>query len=226
MEKANNYSQIDGKICYIVGAGDPFLPFALKDGDTVIAADGGYDILRAHGMRADLVIGDFDSSQAAVQDLEGASLVERHPVHKDETDMALSLLRGYEMGYRRFVLLGGTGGREDHTYANYQLLLRARHMGADAVLVGRSQLVRVIENGACQLFGKVGETLSVFALNKEALGVTIEGAAYPLTDGTLTADFALGVSNAFATDRVRITVRDGALLVFSPLCDLNKIEFS
>lgn len=47
-------------ICYVIGAGELY-PAGLepKVGDWVIAADGGYRALRALGLRADLVVGDF-----------------------------------------------------------------------------------------------------------------------------------------------------------------------
>ena len=184
MEKANNYSQNIRGICYIIGAGEPFLPFQKKSDDCVIAADGGYDRLCASGIVPDLCIGDFDSA-ASRMDANISVPIVRYPIHKDETDMALAALRGYDMGYRRFVLLGGTGGREDHTFANYQLLLRMSRMGASGVLVGQSQLVRVLEKGFCTLHGKPGDTLSVFSFGGRALGVTLEGTEYPLTDGVL-----------------------------------------
>ena len=49
-------------ICYIFGAGE-FVPcnITLTESDLVIAADGGYDHLLQIGLRADVVIGDFDS---------------------------------------------------------------------------------------------------------------------------------------------------------------------
>ena len=223
MKKANNCRQNERKICYIVGAGEPFLPFCKKSDDLIIAADGGYDRLCARGIVPDLCIGDFDSASSSM-DADVCVPIERHPVQKDETDMALAALRGYEMGYRRFILLGGTGGREDHTFANYQLLLRMARMGASGILVGNSHLVRVIADGSSTLYGQVGDTLSVFAFGGCACGVTLEGTEYPLTEGVLETHFPLGVSNSFAAETVRITVRDGALLIFSPLYDLEKIE--
>ena len=49
-------------ICYIVGAGEcKKLDFTKKDGDIVIAADGGYKYLQRAGIKPDIVIGDFDS---------------------------------------------------------------------------------------------------------------------------------------------------------------------
>ena len=36
--------------------------------------------------------------------------------------MVFALRKGLELGYRRFILLGGVGGRLEHTLGNLQLL--------------------------------------------------------------------------------------------------------
>lgn len=223
-ENVKNCSEIRDGICYIVGAGEPFLPFSPKDDDYVIAADGGYEQLCRAGIRTDLLLGDFDSLSASLLSASDGEKIERHPVRKDDTDTALAALRAYELGYRRMVLLGGAGGREDHTFANYQLLLRLRRMGCAALLVGESACVRVVQNESITLHGKIGEVLSVFAFGADAHGVTLRGVEYPLEGGELTVDVALGVSNAFSAPTAEIGVANGTLLVFSPLTDLEEIE--
>ena len=45
------------------------------------------------------------------------------PVEKDDTDTLLCLKYGMELGYREFLMIGGIGGRLDHTMANIQTLL-------------------------------------------------------------------------------------------------------
>ena len=50
--------------CIIVGAGDFFgMPFQPAEEDYVIAADAGYENLKAAGIVPDLVVGDFDSME-------------------------------------------------------------------------------------------------------------------------------------------------------------------
>ena len=61
MENVKNCSDYRDGICYIVGAGEPFVPFSPKENDYVIAADGGYERLCTAGIRTDLLLGDFDS---------------------------------------------------------------------------------------------------------------------------------------------------------------------
>ena len=106
-------------ICYIVGAGELHSLPSPTEGDLVIAADGGLDALASGGITPAVVVGDLDSLSGRVP--EGVEIL-RHPVEKDETDSHLSYLEGAKRGYTRFSLYGCTGGRDDHTFANYSLL--------------------------------------------------------------------------------------------------------
>ena len=102
--------------CYIFGAGD-FTPCTidLTSKDLVIAADGGYDYLIRLGLRADVVLGDFDSVTSP--DLWDDAICEKltYPPEKDDTDMMLAIKLGLSRGYREFAIYGGLGGRLDHT---------------------------------------------------------------------------------------------------------------
>ena len=107
-------------ICYIVGAMSltPDLRPYPTQGDYVIAADLGFDSLMAYGVNPDLAVGDFDSLGHRPNHPNVIQL----PAEKDDTDMVYALRKGLELGYRRFVMLGGVGGRLEHTLGNLQLL--------------------------------------------------------------------------------------------------------
>ena len=94
--------------CYIFGAGD-FTPCTidLTSKDLVIAADGGYDYLIRLGLRADVVLGDFDSVTSP--DLWDDAICEKltYPPEKDDTDMMLAIKLGLSRGYREFAIYGG-----------------------------------------------------------------------------------------------------------------------
>ena len=107
------------RVCYIFGAGDRCKrPISLHSDDLVIAADGGFDYLEEIGLRADIVLGDFDS--VISYDLPSDAM--RYPRDKDDTDMFIAAKLGLEKGYTEFIIYGGLGGRLDHTLANIQLL--------------------------------------------------------------------------------------------------------
>ena len=103
--------------------------------DFVIAADKGYEALEAYGVPPDLVVGDFDSLGRRPSHPNVIQL----PSAKDDTDMVYALREGLDRGFRRFVLLGGVGGRLEHTLANLQALSWLTTQGARGVLAGRPQ---------------------------------------------------------------------------------------
>lgn len=196
-------------VCYIVGAGVLYGKPAPKDGDLVIAADGGYDHLSALGIVPDLVIGDMDSVSAEHIGIQTI----RYPKKKDKTDMHLAYLIGREKGYREFVVYGGTGGRPDHTFANYSLLFLAKNNGDSITVVDEKYDIFALKNEKIEILDRCGCTLSVFAFSGRAEGVCIDGCEYNVSDGVLECDFALGVSNEITLDTASVAVSCGRLLV-------------
>lgn len=194
-------------VCYIICALPQNHSFSPKPGDLVIAADGGY----AHmgGIKPDLVVGDFDSLGYVP---EGEKVV-RHPAEKDDTDTMLAARIGIERGYRTFLLLGGVGGRLDHTLANIQTLAYLRESGARAALIGEGETITLIQNEALRFRAGLSGIISVFSYGAVAYGVYERGLAYALTDATLTDTNPLGVSNAFTGEPAEVRVRDGRLVV-------------
>lgn len=197
------------KTCYIVGAGDFNTPFTPGECDLVIAADGGYDSLGKFGIRCDLLIGDLDSISEVPTGVE----ILRHPVKKDETDMMLAYLEGAERGYTDFCILGATGGREDHTFANYCLLLYMAERGHRGCILSDTGTTLLVKNGEITVKGESGKHFSAFAFGKEAVGVTIRGLEYECEGVTLSPEFPLAVSNRFIGGEGCVSVKDGALLV-------------
>lgn len=202
----------DSRRCVIFTArceGDPLDAYDPRPGDFVLCADGGWQIAEGMGVRPDLVLGDFDSSPAP----EGVG-IERFPAEKDDTDTMLCLKKGLSLGFDDFILVGGFGGRLDHTLANLQTLLYARRQRARAELSDGLRWATVIEGETLRMPRRPGY-LSVFALDGPCRGVTLRGVKYAAEDIELTPAFPLGVSNAFAADAAEISVREGALLVLS-----------
>lgn len=200
-------------ICYIVGAGDFYVPFTPDEGDLVIAADGGYDHLKKFGIRCDLLLGDLDSIRETPSEVE----ILRFPVRKDETDTYLAYREGAKRGYKIFHVYGGTGGREDHTYANYCLLLYAKNEKNNVFLISEKAKVSLIKDESVTLYGKAGKHLSFFPFGSDAEGVSIFGAEYECENITLKSDFPLTVSNIFKDSPATASVRRGVLLVMEEI---------
>ena len=175
--------------------------------DCVIAADGGLRHTQALGLQPDVILGDFDSLGYTP---EGANVF---PVEKDDTDAMLAVRRGLALGHRDFVLYGGMDGRRlDHTIANFQTLQFLADHGARGYLVGQEYCAAVICSETVVFPANAEGILSLFCLGPDAEGITLEGLQYPLTDGTLTSGFPLGVSNHFMGQQARITVKCGSVL--------------
>ena len=133
------------KICYIVGAMSltPDLRPYPTSGDYVIAADRGFDSLVAYGVNPDLAVGDFDSLGHRPNHPNVIQL----PAEKDDTDMVYAIRKGLELGYRRFILLGGVGGRLEHTLGNLQLLDWLTLHGAQGFLAGEKTVATCLRDG-------------------------------------------------------------------------------
>lgn len=196
------------KVCYIIGAyhGEDAVIRPASD-DFVIAADGGYAALQTLGVKADLVVGDFDSLGFVPE----AEEVVQHPVRKDDTDTLLAIRLGLERGYQHFVITGALGGRLDHTFANLQALLFLRNHGAKGVLFGDNTVVTAVTDSSITIEGE--GTLSVFTMDAQAKGVYLRDVSYPLEHAELTNSFPIGVSNEFIGKPATIGAEQGTLLV-------------
>ena len=203
--------QCENRICYVVGAMS--LPLSLRPcpapGDYVIAADRGYDSLMAYGVNPDLVVGDFDS----LGEVPNHPNVIQLPAEKDDTDMVFALRQGLDLGYRRFVMLGGVGGRLEHTLGNLQLLDWLASQGAQGFLAGEKTVATAVRNGTLTFPAAMSGYLSVLCNSGTARGVTLRGLKYPLERYTMTGSFPLGVSNQFLGQPASVSVEDGCLLL-------------
>ena len=196
-------------VCYIIGAGEMYGAPEPTDDDFVIAADGGYDAARSLDIMPDLLIGDMDSISAVPKSVD----ILRVPVEKDETDTYLCYREGVRRGFTDFLIYGGVGGRDDHTFANYSLLIGAKNDGNRVTLVGERFNIFAIKNEKISITGRVGATLSVFAFAGECNGVTITGCKYNTDSVTLSPAFPLGVSNEITDNTATVEVEDGTLLI-------------
>ena len=214
------------RIAYIFGAGEPSVPAVIppREDVLVIAADGGYEVACRVFGRPDLAVGDFDSLGYLPSDVECL----RHPVEKDDTDLALAAEIATLRGADELYLYSALGGRLDHTVANLQLLyslalrgIRATLFGADGVAV-----TALVGGERADLAPKETGTVSVFAIGGVAEGVTLTGLKYPLADATLDPHTPLGISNERTGAAASISLLRGAILVFYPASNDNVLTVS
>ena len=197
-------------ICYIIAAGDvDTMTLSKADNDFIIAADAGYLHLSALAAEADLVVGDFDSM---TEKPKHPNIIV-YPSVKDKTDTILAIDEGLRHGYRTFVILGGLGGRLDHTLANIQALSYIAVTGGRGYLLGSGTAVTVIRDAGMSFDRDNKGVVSVFCCGETALGVSLRGLKYELENAEMHAAMPLGVSNEFIGVQSDITVKSGTLAV-------------
>ena len=200
-------------VCHVFGAGEFSGPVPVVDSrDIVIAADGGFTILKQLGLVADYIIGDFDS----LPEIPPHKNIVRLPEQKDITDMRAALALGLEKGFREFSIYGGTGGRFEHTLANLQCIAWLSQNDARGYLRDERKTVTAITNGSIFFGRETRGYISIFAHTDIAKGVFLVGLKYPLTDATVTNIFPIGVSNEFTGIDSSVTVHDGTIIVVYP----------
>lgn len=179
-----------------------------------MAADGGYDYLIRLGLRADVVLGDFDSVTSP--DLWDDAICEKltYPPEKDDTDMMLAIKLGLSRGYREFAIYGGLGGRLDHTIANIQSLTYLAGEGAAGILYGDSYALTVIKDSSFTVPKDATGMVSVFSLSDSSRKCIDQGLEIQKwMELSLTNVFPLGVSNETTCKKGIISVGAGTLLV-------------
>jgi thiamine pyrophosphokinase len=192
---------------------------AIAAGALLICADrGGMTALR-WGLQPDWVVGDLDSLEPeALATLQAMPEVawRTAPAEKDETDLELALYTALEVGARDLIILGGLGGRLDHTLGNLYLLAAPRltEVGAQVCLLGENEEIFLLRGGdALHLEGNPGELVSLIPLSSAAQGIRTEGLYYPLRSETLWLGPSRGVSNEFTGQSATVTFDAGLLLV-------------
>lgn len=215
------------RICYILSAmeiGD--LRICPDEGDLVIAADAGVRHLDALGLRAGLIVGDFDSL-GKVPRAEKDRLVV-HPIEKDDTDTLLAVREGLARGYHEFVIAGALGGRLDHTLANLQTLAflekSSESVKNHGYLIGDGKIIALLSDESITFHAGHSGVLSLFCVGDRA-EVTIEGLKYPLDRYPMTPDFPIGVSNEFIGEESKITIKNGRvwLILDGSLAEISEI---
>ncbi|MEJ7845955.1 MAG: thiamine diphosphokinase [Acidimicrobiales bacterium] len=187
----------------------------------VYAADSGAEVASQLGLDVDVVVGDLDSiSPGALAAAEAAGArIDRHPVAKDATDLALAVGTAIDDGAVEVLVLAGAGGRLDHLLAGALSLADARwgHVMIRAVL-GSSRIYVVHGPGTALVSGLAAELVSLVPVGGPAIGVTTSGLRYPLVDATLEPGTTRGVSNVIEhpAGRVAVSLGAGALLVVLP----------
>ena len=153
-----------------------------------------------------LLIGDYDSSE---EPDAGHQLL---PRVKDVTDTEAALDIAFEKGAGQTVILGGLGGRFDHSLGNLSLLAKYQGRMETEILDGQNR-VKLLSPGEYAVPRSRFRFLSFVPYMGRVRGLTLTGVKYPLKDHTLTEGNTLGISNEITGREAKIAFREGILIM-------------
>ncbi|HAE53201.1 MAG: thiamine diphosphokinase [Ruminococcus sp.] len=206
------------KYCVILAGGDAgnIKKLAVENfrrNGIIIAADRGYKLAEELEIIPDVFVGDFDSFDG---DIPESVEVHRSKPEKDDTDTMLAVKLAIEKGCTNILLLGGMGGRFDHTFANIQTLVYACENGCRMSMCDNGNFVTALGKGVHNFTASESGYFSLFAVSDELDIEYMRGTKYPLENYTLKNSFPLGVSNEITDGKAVISIRSGkALLIWS-----------
>lgn len=178
--------------------------------DLTIAADSGWQTAQALDVRPAVLLGDFDS----LHTIPAVSQLIRYPAHKDYTDAQLAVQFALEHGSEEITIVGGLGGRIDHTLSCLAILEDLDEKGVRGrVLNGKNEVLFL--RGPAHLSIQKGTYtyLSLLTLDAQAEGITLQGCAYPMDDSVLRRGCQYAVSNRIVDARAELTLQKGALYI-------------
>ena len=188
-----------------------------EDTEFVIGVDRGLKFLYDHEIKPDYIVGDFDSVPKGLVDYyreEADVPIREFNAVKHAPDREIPLRPCLGLNRKEIWILGGTGNRIDHLWANIQCLQIALDAGADARIVDSHNQIRLLDKGITlkreEAFGKY---FSLFPMELPVDALTITGAKYPLKNHFLKPDDSLCVSNEFELDEVKISFSFGKVIL-------------
>ena len=205
------FLKVQKKRCVIIGASPvcdvEIIKNHVRESDFVVCADGGYQYALAAGIKPDMIIGDFDSSE--FPENMKCDII-RLPVHKDDTDTMYCVKECMKMGFKAILLLGVTGGRLDHTFANFCTLLYTAENAVKAKIIdGENEIFAMTKGMKEAVENSKGHIFSIFPFGCKCCKVTLNGFEYPLDKGMIHVNTVLGTSNSVISDHAEIILHDG-----------------
>ena len=180
--------------------------------DLIIAADSGLNHAKTLGLTPAVVVGDYDSLGRVPEpgpDVEVITV----PAEKDETDTQLAIRLALSRGADDIHIIGGLGGRLDHTLSNLAILEALAQKKVRCVIEDGQNRVRLLQSDSTILPRSGYTYVSLLSLDPIVKGVEIEGVKYPLKNAKLTRTFQYAVSNEITGNCCFIAVRKGSILV-------------
>ncbi len=155
----------------------------LKSAPAIIACDGAVQNLHERGLEPTAIVGDLDSIAQEMLRLYADRI---HTVEDQEiNDLTKAVRFAHTTGYRKLLILGATGLREDHTLGNISLLMDYAPLFEQVeMLSDYGHLIPVQQTTT--LPSTPGQQISIFSMYPCG-EITTEGLRWPITRRRLTA---------------------------------------
>lgn len=185
-----------------------------KNSDYIIGIDKGIQYLYENNISFDIIVGDFDSINPTVlREVKGTNKeIYKFPEEKDWTDSQLALEKALELNVQEIVLLGATGSRIDHTWANVGLLYQCLKVGVKASIKDEKNTLFMVDRSTTLEVNK-DVFFSLIAYGGAVEGLSIKNGKYELNNYNLMPHDNITISNEFIGKDVVVTFKSGTLLI-------------
>lgn len=198
--------------CIIVANGNfptTELPLALlHQTKYIIACDGSVSKITNAGFTPDAIIGDLDSLPVALQK-KYADIVHQEK-EQESNDLSKAVRYAQKEGFKKVLILGATGLREDHTLGNISLLLEyAPHFESIEIMSDFGLFTPLLHSSQMDCFPK--QQISIFSLNPD-VPITTSDLLYPISNRCLT-NLWQGTLNEALGSHFTITMGENARVI-------------
>lgn len=174
----------------------------------IIAADSGYHTAKKSGITPDLIIGDMDSIEIIPEEI--IEIIKANP-EKDATDTMLAVETAVSRGAEEILIIGGTGGRCDHTLSNIFLLESLSDRNIKSAITDGRNHIQILKNSSATLKKRGYRYFSILSLSTST--VSVSGCRYPLTNAKIKRTNPYAVSNEITTQTAEITVSGAPIII-------------
>ena len=197
---------------------DEYVSEKPEKGDLVIAADAGYLTAKKMGITPAILLGDFDT--LGEENIPDGIECLRVPAEKNDTDTQLAVRVAIERGAGEIVIVGGLGGRIDHTLSTLAILEDLWERKNDrifAILTDGKNRVRFIRSSGTILPRSQYRFFSLIAADPLVKGITLDGCKYPLKNGRISRRNQWAVSNEITGNCALIEIGRGGVWVIESM---------
>lgn len=202
------------KRCIILGASTisdcRYIEKYISDNDFIVCADGGVSLAQRLNKSPNIIVGDFDSYNDA---LNFNCEIIKLPTEKDDTDLIYCVKECINRGYNDFMIFGALGGRFDHTYGNLCVLSFCTENNCNAVLYDDKNYIKILIKGINKFNNAVGKRVSFFPFGCNECIINYKGFKYGGQNVILDISYPMGISNEIIDSEAFIEVISGKVIV-------------